>query len=267
MNRRKFIKRALIATPIAGGGLAGYGHLIERHHLEVVPVAISLGLEHPLRVCVLGDIHFDPLFETHYIRSVVELVNGISPDMLLFTGDFLSQSPGRMDDLADLLSGARAPLGIFAILGNHDHWAGANIVTKSLANVKVIALRNESVPLPENKGWFLSGLESYWGGRPNTNSIQATPDDSRHILLVHEPDPFESLDDPRIMLQLSGHTHGGQIRVPGIGALELHSWGRKYQMGLYRRENRLLYVNRGIGTVDHHYRVNCRPEITLLELN
>lgn len=266
MNRRKVIKNALIYTPISAGALAGYGHYVERHHLEIVPVPVHLGLDKPLRIGVISDIHFDPLFETDYLRLVVSTVNSISPDLLIYTGDFLSKSADRMSELADILAAARAPLGIFAILGNHDHWSGADIVTTCLTDVGCKVLRNQSIPLPNNDQWYLSGLESFWGGKPETASIEATPADSRHILLVHEPDPFDTLDDNRIALQISGHTHGGQIRVPGIGALELPSWGRKYQMGLYRRENRQLYVNRGVGTVDHHYRVNCRPEITLMEL-
>ena len=266
MNRRKFFKRSLIAAPIAIAGLAGYGRYLERHDLEIVFVDISLGLPSPITVGILGDIHFDPLYETDYLQSVIATMNESSPDLLLFTGDFLSQSTERLDELAQILLSATAPRGVYAVLGNHDHWSGADNVTKSLASIGITVLRNQSLRLPQIDNWYLSGLESFWGGKPNTKSIEATPNDSKHILLVHEPDPFDSLDDQRIALQISGHTHGGQIRLPFYGALQLPSWGRRYELGLYRKKDRLLYVNRGIGTVDQHYRINCRPELTLLNL-
>jgi predicted MPP superfamily phosphohydrolase len=85
-------------------------------------------------------------------------------------------------------------------------------------------------------------------------------------MLVHEPDSFDLLTDRRIAVQLSGHTHGGQVCLPLVGAIQLPSWGKKYPAGLYEREGRKLYVNRGIGTVEEHYRMNCRPEITFLKL-
>ncbi|MEM7144856.1 MAG: metallophosphoesterase [Verrucomicrobiota bacterium] len=231
-----------------------------------MPVEILVGLERPLTVCVLGDIHFDPLFETEYLREVVNRVNSLAPDMIWYTGDFLTGSSDRLNELAEVLSGVEAPLGVFAILGNHDHWVAPDELSAALEGIGINVLRNASVPLAKASGWFLTGLESYWGGEPDTESIKATPDDARHILLVHEPDPFDTLVDERIALQVSGHTHGGQVRVPGFGAIQLPSWGQRYQMGLYRRDGRTLYVNRGVGTVDHHYRLNCRPEITHLRL-
>jgi uncharacterized protein len=96
--------------------------------------------------------------------------------------------------------------------------------------------------------------------------IEATPSHSRHLLLVHEPDSFDKLTDSRIALQVSGHTHGGQVRMPFGGAIILPSWGKKYSAGMFESGGRQLYVNRGIGTVDKHYRINCRPEITLFRL-
>ncbi len=97
--------------------------------------------------------------------------------------------------------------------------------------------------------------------------IGKTPPDSRHIVLVHEPDSFLTLTDPRIKLQLSGHTHGGQVRLPLMGAVILPKMGHHFQTGLYQKDGRMLYVNRGIGTLAPHVRVNCRPEITVFELS
>ena len=97
--------------------------------------------------------------------------------------------------------------------------------------------------------------------------ISRSPMTSRHIVLVHEPDSFAQLVDPRIKLQISGHTHGGQVRLPLFGALVLPHMGKHYEAGLYERDGRKLYVNRGIGTLVPNLRINCRPEITVFELS
>ena len=266
MNRRKFLRRTLVATPLVLGGTAAYGKVIERHHLEVVPVDLDLGLGAPLTAALVSDLHFDPLFETGYLETVVATVNATNPDLVLFAGDYVTDTTDRLPELVGILGRVEARVGRFGILGNHDHWVAADRVEYGLSAAGVTVLRNRSVPLPGRPGWFLTGLESFWGGWPNTRSIEETPADARHLLLVHEPDSFDRLTGARIAVQLSGHTHGGQLRLPFGGAIRLPSWGKKYEAGLYEVGGRRLYVNRGIGTVNRHYRVNCRPEVTLLRL-
>lgn len=266
MNRRTFVKRSFLATAVGLGTGAGYARFVERHAVEVVPVEIELGLSEPLTAAVLGDVHFDPLYEVDYLEDVVARVNSLAPDLILYTGDFLSKSADRLSELLTVLGRARAAVGSFAVLGNHDHWIDADRVGAALTASDIPVLRNRSVPLPGRKDWYLTGLESYWAGAPSAMSIASTPPHARHVVLVHEPDAFDLLTDPRIALQLSGHTHGGQVRLPLRGAVSLPSWGKKYQMGLYARGGRRLYVNRGIGTVKRHFRLNCPPEITLLKL-
>ena len=266
MNRRKFLKRAVIATPVALAGTAAYGKFIERHAVEVVPVELELGLGSPLTIALLGDFHFDPLYEIDYLETVVAQVNSTNADLVLFAGDYVSHSTHRLAELVAILGKVESRHGRFAVLGNHDHWVNANQIEDGLNSAGISVLRNQSVVLPGQPSWFLTGLESYWAGWPNTQSIQAAPGDARHIVLVHEPDSFDKLTDARIALQLSGHTHGGQVRLPFGEPVILPTWGRKYDAGLFEAGGRRLYVNRGIGTVNKHYRVNCRPEITLLRL-
>jgi uncharacterized protein len=189
-----------------------------------------------------------------------------SPDLIWYAGDFLSRSADRLPELVGLLSRVRGAAGTFAVLGNHDHWVDADRVAAALGSAGMTVLRNQSVLLPGHANWRLTGIESFWAGAPNPALLAETGPGSRHIVLVHEPDSFDLLTHPQIALQVSGHTHGGQVRVPGVGAIHLPRWGRKYQAGLYARGERLLYVNRGLGTVEHHVRLNCRPEITLLTL-
>ncbi len=267
MTRRQFFRRSFIATPFLIGGTMAYGHYFERHDIEVVPCELVLGLGEPITAALLSDIHFDPLCEEEYLARVIMLTNGLQPDYIIFTGDFLSHSTQRLTDLANILGQAKATRGVYAVLGNHDHWINAEAVTKSLDEQGIRVLRNETVVLADQEDWYLTGLESHWGGKPNTSSLEKTPSHARHIMLAHEPDPFDKLTDARIALQLSGHTHGGQIRIPfGGGAIQLPTLGKNYSAGLFERAGRKLYVNRGIGTIGKHFRVNCRPEITLLTL-
>jgi len=186
---------------------------------------------------------------------------------VLFTGDFVSKSAERVADLAPILAQARPRLGSCAVLGNHDFWCGPGQISRALERHGIQVLRNAAVPIPDCPGWFLAGLESFWAGRPDASFLDRAPADARFVALVHEPDVFDLLTDSRIRLQISGHTHGGQVRVPFLGALMLPSWGRRFDAGLFRRDGRALYVNRGIGTVRFHVRMNCRPEITVLELS
>jgi predicted MPP superfamily phosphohydrolase len=264
MNRRKFIfgagaAMAALATPVLW-------HELETHRLQRRPVSVALGLNRPLRVAALGDLHFDPLYEEDYLTEVADGLTGLNADLIVYTGDFVTATTRRIHDLAAILARAKSRLGSYATLGNHDHWTGARAVTMGLEKEGIRVLCNSSVPLPDEDEVYLSGLDSFWGGTPAPGILAKTPARSRHILLVHEPDPFLQLGDPRIKLQISGHTHGGQVRIPLVGALVLPIYGKIFQQGLYSHQGRHLYVNRGVGTLGPHVRFHCPPEITVFEL-
>jgi predicted MPP superfamily phosphohydrolase len=267
MNRRSFILGAGATALTAAVAAPIIRHEIETHRLERRAIPLALGLNRPLRVAALGDIHFDPLFEEAYLAHVADSLTDLQPDLIVYTGDFVTHHTDRMPDLAAILGRARSRLGSYATLGNHDHWAGAPAIVSALHKQGIRVLINESIPLPGENEVYLTALDSFWSGTPNLRTVTKSPDHSRHILLVHEPDPFAQLIDPRIRLQISGHTHGGQVRLPAYGALVLPTFGRIYQQGLYRRDGQQLYVNRGVGTVHPHVRFHCPPEITVFELS
>jgi uncharacterized protein len=266
MNRRTFIRRAVTTALAATAGGTAMTYARDTHAIEKCRVPLTLGLNLPLRVAVMGDIHFDPLYEEAYIAATVTEINGLHPDLILYTGDFITNQSRRVHDLAAILSLGTARLGAYAVPGNHDHWAGLAGITSALEKKGIRFLRNKCVALPDEDQVFLSGLDSFWAGTPDPSVLAATPENSRHILLVHEPDSFLQVTDPRVKLQISGHTHGGQVRLPFYGALVLPRFGRNFEMGLYKQESRSLYVNRGIGTLLPHVRLNCAPEITVFEL-
>ena len=222
MTRRLFLSSLLGASVSGAMGVSGCAFGEDTHDLEVTTVPVRLGLEKPLRMVALGDIHYDPLCEASYIARVVETINRLEADLIVYTGDFVTRQPRRMVELAVLLAKAQARLGAFTCAGNHELWTDLTYVVRVLDRYAGIRmLRNSTIPLPGGDGVYLTGLDSYSAGRPNPAIMGRTPAPARHIVLAHEPDSFAKLTDPRIRLQISGHTHGGQVRLPLIGALVL----------------------------------------------
>jgi predicted MPP superfamily phosphohydrolase len=168
-----------------------------------------------------------------------------------------------------MLSGLDAKYGVFSIIGNHDIWTDVTVIEKGLTEAGIPILKNEGVTLNiNNTPFYLAGVDDGWSGRPDlAAAMENQPNGATTVLLAHEPDLADQFSlDPRISLQLSGHSHGGQIRFQGIGAFILPYLGRKYDMGLYHVNNMWLYTNRGLGNVTEPVRYNCAPEITEITL-
>lgn len=266
ISRRQFLRGLGGAALLAAPGSAAYGGWWERHHVEFRRVPLDVGLGHALRVGLISDVHFDPLYEADFFDEAFRRLNAERPDLVLFAGDFVSRTTARFEEFGAVAAQLRPPLGAFAAWGSHDHWCGKKRVRAVLASAGIAVLANEAVPLRGTSNWFIAGLPSFWAGRPDRALFDRYPATARFLNIVHEPDAWDLLRDPRIRLQVSGHTHGGQICAPLVGPLTLPSWGRRYPAGLFTRGDQSLYVNRGLGTVALPLRVFCRPEITLFEL-
>lgn len=258
---------------IGGGGSYAYGSVLERHRVVVenYEVKLALGEHGPgrLRAVSLTDIHFDPLHETGYLDECVRRVNALNPDVVFLTGDYITQTSERIRDLAEVLGGLRAKEGIFACLGNHDFWDDPVTVQKALQSRGIEVLLNQHTRVACGNGVLvIAGLKSAWGGVPNWERIASgLKAHERVLVLMHEPDYADKLaHDGRAAMQFSGHTHGGQVRLPLFGALRLPSWGKNYQAGLYDVRKLKLHVNRGIGTVHYHVRFFCPPEIACFDI-
>jgi predicted MPP superfamily phosphohydrolase len=222
----------------------------------------------------------------------VDVINRMQPDAVFLTGDYVSYGP-RSNDFAlgaawqcgKILKGLECKVR-YAVLGNHDVIVGPEVVTAALEDNGIPVLRNKCVALERSVGdkganerhgrIWLAGLDDPAAGDPNPTlaipaAIRNIPNEPV-VLLCHAPDYADELITTpaggAVDLMLSGHTHGGQVRVPLIGALRmtLPEMGRKYVEGMFRLENMQLYVNRGIGTVGLPVRFNCPPEITLIRL-
>ena len=278
LTRRAFLIRSSLA---AAGGLALYSGEISRHELSVVHRSLAVAnlpsAFEDFRIAQISDIHFDEFTEPFFVRRVVERVNSLAPDLVLLTGDFVSDSPlprrfaeHAMHHCADILRDLVCPQR-FAIMGNHDHILGEPTVRPILASISIPLLVNQHIPIERGgQRLWVGGVADPITGVPDLDLAIPMRPDGPVLLLCHAPDYVDGfLFHPRARLvdvMLAGHSHGGQVRLPFVGPIVLPKGGRKYVNGLYNLSRLQLYVNRGIGTVGVPFRLNCPPEITLFSL-
>ena len=227
-------------------------------------------------IALLSDFHYDPYFSVHPIRSSVEIVSRLRPDLVALTGDFVSASwlgsavrgGADAEPCAELLAKLRAPHGVWAVLGNHDAAAGADRVTEALNAVSIPTLSNQSVAIERDGAHFwLGGVEDVLHGSPDLEgTLRGIPSEEAIVLMVHEPDYADYVAEYPVDLQLSGHTHGGQVRIPFLPPLYLPPLAEKYISGLFQIRALTLYTTPGIGTVDLPVRWNCPAEVTFITL-
>jgi predicted MPP superfamily phosphohydrolase len=218
-----------------------------------------------LSLVQLSDIHYGKYTHKDYLRMVCEEAKKLKPDLFAFTGDFVS----HFKDIAPMrrvLKGFKAPLGVYALLGNHDHWAGAAEMRKVLEDDGIRVFQNEVVYLKrKGKTLALLGADDYWEGKKDMTPLLQAKGDAK-ILLAHQPDHFYLAKKLRANLQISGHCHGGQICFPLIGPLIVPSLkGRKFAGGFLRQEETTLFIHRGIGGFPP-LRTLCRPQVVKLVL-
>jgi predicted MPP superfamily phosphohydrolase len=277
MNRRQFF--GLAGAAAIGVGL--YSGEYERHHLVVEEHAITLpnlaDAFHGMRVVQISDIHYDEFTEPYFVKEAVARVNALKPDLVALTGDFISMGPlprhigARLSyPCAALLQAIECPLR-YAVLGNHDAIVNMSMVTDALETHGIPVLANSYVPIErDGRRIWLGGvrdvsvrLARVEEAVPKTTIKNGDP----LILLAHEPDYADHVARVGgVDLMLSGHSHGGQVRLPFLPPLMLPPLGKKYVEGLFHIGNTQLYVNRGIGTVGLPLRLDCPPEITVFTL-
>lgn len=275
MNRRGFLK---VAGLTFGSGLAtAISHLVvkdESQHPVVDRVPIHVKGLHPslqgFTVLQMSDIHLYPLTQPELVKRSVELANNLNADLITLTGDYVWRYLDAIHELAPILSNLNAKHGVFSTLGNHDYWLNAEVIKIAMEKSGLPVLVNQGIPIHHGDGTlYLAGLDDGWSGNPDLDAtLGGTKSGDTVVLLCHEPDLADKYSlDGRVSLQLSGHSHGGQIRFPGIGAFILPYLGRKYDFGLYRVNDMWLYANRGIGVISEPIRYNCPPEITQFVLH
>ena len=209
------------------------------------------------------------------LQHAVDLILAEQPDILLLTGDFLighnfdGNSEEHLQSLIDILTPLAKSIPMFGVLGNHDYWTSADAVREMLRQSGVTDLTNSIFTISHsNETLHLCGVDDIWEGDVRLNDVVSKlPNDGAAVLLAHEPDfADESAVIGRFDLQVSGHSHGGQVVIPFYGAPILPYLGKKYPSGLYRVGNMLQYTNRGLGMIEPSVRFNCPPEITVFTL-
>lgn len=268
--RRRFLKTAA-AGAVAGLGTGIYAHEWEPDHPQVVHRAVRLaGWPQPaagLRVGHLSDLHCQSRAAVARTARAARLLLAQRPDVVFLTGDYISDRHGGA--WAGACANALAPLsrvrhGVFAVLGNHD-WASPERVTRELTRAGFTVLRNRSVPLPGVSNVWLVGMDSFCQNAQNPiQALEGVPDAAVKLLLMHEPD-YADEAPLGFALQLSGHSHGGQIRLPGLPP-HCPEYGRKYFEGLRQAAHHPVYTTRGVGMMGPQMRLCCPPEVTVLTI-
>lgn len=298
ITRRGFLT-GLGAFFLAGVGLSGYAFGVEPHLLRNVTryrlTPPGWPRDFPLRIAVIADIHAcRPWMPPERVSAIAEATNALQADLIVLLGDYVSSmrvaaAPVPAREWSKALSGLSAPLGVHAVLGNHDWWAdreaqrrrsGPIFARAALEDAGIRVYENDAVRLAKgDRPFWLAGLGdqvAYFLGVRNGHRIYRgvddlpgtlaqVGDDAPVILLVHEPDIFPKVPE-RVSLTLAGHTHGGQVRLMGYAPYVPSSYGNRFVYGHIVEANRHLIVSGGLGCSMLPVRFGSPPEILLVEL-
>lgn len=235
------IERVTVAAPSLPPGLDGFtiAQLSDIHHSQSVPLAV--------------------------IEQWVDAANRVAPDVIFLTGDFVTNDASYMAACARALARLQARYGVYAILGNHDYWTDPALVARTLEQNGIPVLINAAIRLVD--GLWVAGIDDAWSGRPDLDrALAGVAQGASTILLAHEPDFADQAQGRGILLQLSGHSHGGQVHVPFTRRPVLPFLAWKYYAGLHQAGDVTVYTSRGMGTMQPPFIFTCRPEIAVLRL-
>lgn len=272
ISRRQFLQRCGVLG--AAGLCAGYPFFIERYLIQTnryrIPVPNLPPAFSGLRIAHLTDLHYGPLVPLALIRHVISRTNDLKPDLIVCTGDYVHErkTTTQIDAVWPLLAQLRAPFGVFSVLGNHDHWADT---ARSLRWLRATGqdLRHQTKVIEKDGArlWF-AGAGDLLEDHLNLDEIlRSIPDADCRLVLAHNPDTADTGFTRRVDLMICGHTHGGQIVIPFVGAPVLPVHNKTYSSGLKTSpRGTQVFISRGIGWALYPVRFNCPPEIAVLEL-
>jgi predicted MPP superfamily phosphohydrolase len=217
------------------------------------------------KIIHLSDIHHSPLTGLEHIERTVKIANRLKPDMFILTGDYVSHDTKFIRPVAKMLGKLKAEFGTHACLGNHDHWTDADLITERFRENGINMLVNEGHRFEaRDTSFWLAGVDDHMVGKTDLPAaLKGSYPDEFKLLLAHNPIIFRQCVRSGVDLTLSGHTHGGQVRVRDSSRRMIR---RRRIAGLHSRKNSKIYITRGIGTVVLPIRYQCPPEISLLEL-
>jgi predicted MPP superfamily phosphohydrolase len=275
------IRRALTAGLALGFGasMAGatiayraryvnpYAPRLERATLPVPPGHEGLA---EMRIGFVTDTHVGPFITAADIARACAMLTSEEPDLILLGGDYISESPRYIHDVAPILGALikAAPLGGYAVLGTHDLSVSQEKVARALAGAGIPVLRNQAAAVHTNRGTiWIAGIDETLIGTPDVaGTFAQIPPGAAVLALWHEPEFAEECAAHGAFAQLSGHSHGGQVRLPFLGPVGLPSDGRRHVIGLSDANGMPVYTSRGVGVYRPPARLNCPPEVTLVTL-
>ncbi len=265
-SRRPRLRRLTFFVIVLAALLAGYAVGVEPYWLEVtrhtVPASAAVRLTSPLRVAHVSDLHTRGLGRRE--RALLARLEQERPDLIVITGDTLAGFGGTHRGTRELLTQLKAPLGVYLVRGNWENWQppGNEAEHYRLAGVKLLLNRGESV----RPDVWVGGVDDAGNGRPDAlAALGAAPPGALRILLFHSPAYFDQVAD-QVHFAFSGHTHGGQVRIPFLPPLWLPYGSWPYVEGWYEHGAARMYVSRGVGTSVLPVRFACRPELAIITI-
>ncbi len=262
---KNFIRRLFISCIITSSTLLAYC-LYEPHTLEITHYTLNIPELSDIKIIFAADFHIAPN-ETKRLKKIISTINQEHPDIIILGGDYVNghkqSSSMPINAIAKNFATFEAPFGIYAVLGNHDNWYGKNDIITALQkhNIRVLDNQNHQLKI-NNTPLTIIGISDLTTDKPDF--IKAFQNASAPaILITHSPDTFP--ESPKTALTLAAHTHGGQIRLPFIGAPIVNSaYGQRYNNGLISENDKTMIVTKGLGTSLFPIRFNCRPEIVVI---
>ena len=272
-DRREFVKGLITAPLVAVSAASAYARLIEPYNYLISETDISIRELPPafegFRITQLTDIHHSRILGINEVRRMVNLAQQTKPDMFVLTGDYTTTYRRYIEPCAEALSALRAPEGVWAILGNHDHYTDPELTTRALQRQHIAVLNNAHTTLQRGSDAIqLSGIDDWsWAANDWARAFSGLRPNTPTVLLSHQPSVLDLEETKNVALILSGHTHGGQVKLPFVGApARFATQDLKYARGLFRRGETQLYVSAGTGVIGLPLRFGVRPEIAVLRL-
>jgi uncharacterized protein len=271
----KKIVRGLLGILVFVVVVVVYAVYVEPNWFEVKAVSLQLPHLSPAfdgyKIVQISDLHSDRYFKLENLPTIAQKINEQQPDLVVLTGDYVSK--GHIEEavgaIAKSFQNIQATDGVLAVLGNHDYWTDAAAISQELTRYQIKLLKNQVVTMNRGTAQLaIAGIDDLWSGQPDLDGLlRALGDRQGAILLAHEPDFADvAAATKKFDLQLSGHSHGNQVRLP-FAEVVLPKFARKYPHGQYQVAEMVQYTNRGIGMVGLPLRFNCRPEITSFTLH
>ena len=273
LSRRQFLTGLAAAPLVAVSATSAYARFIEPYRYEVSETDVFLR-DLPerfegFRITQLTDVHHSRIVGIDEVRRTVDLANLTKPDLIALTGDYTTSYRRYIEPCAEALGSLKAPEGVWAVLGNHDHYTDRELTTRALEHNRIAVLNNANTTLRRGSDVLqLSGIDDWsWEGTNWPRALYGLDQKRPTVLLSHQPRVLDLAESEKVGLIISGHTHGGQIDLPLIGPPARFATAElKYAQGLFRRGDTQLYVSRGTGVIGLPLRLGVRPEIAVLRL-